>query len=94
LPYDIWHDGRIWEAPTYDVPFLWEFLKTPLIPNKLVVANLIIVMAREEDWYLEIIKEDEARKKIRRAKSQQGKNLNEEIAKAESCCNEDHLEIA
>lgn len=60
----------------------------------MVVASLITVMAREEDWHLEIIKEDEARKKIRRAKSKHGKNLDEEIAKAESCCNEGHLEIA
>ena len=94
LHYDIWHDGRIWEVTCYEIPFLWELLKFPSTPNRLLIVNLITVIAREEGWYLEIIN-SEIRKQIwQETLSKQGKNLEEEITKARIYCNKVHAEIA
>ncbi len=94
LLYDIWHDGRIWEVTSYEVPFLWGLLKSPSTPNKLIVVNLLTVMAREEDWHLEIINDEVRRKVWQKSLLQQGKDFGERVKQAETYCGEVHIEIA
>lgn len=90
----VWHYGSIWEVTPYEVPFLWELLKSPETPNKLFVANLLTVIAKEEHTYHHVMKDERKLEEWKIILAEQGKSLDEEVEKAKRYYKEVHSEIA
>lgn len=90
----VWHYGSIWEATPYEVPFLWELLKSPETPDKLLVANLLAVIAKEECAYHHVMRDERKQEEWKIILAEHGKNLDEEIEKAKRYYKEVHSEIS
>jgi hypothetical protein len=89
-----WHYGSIWEVTPYEIPFLWELLKSSETPNKLLVADLLASIAKEEQAYHHVITDESKQKEWREILTKLGKNLDEEVEKAKRYYKEVHSEIA
>lgn len=55
---NIWHQGTVYEASSYTVPFLQELLRMPETPDKMMIADLLAEMA-DGNPYLESASTDE-----------------------------------
>src|SRR6266498_4123599 len=42
---NIWHQGTVYEASSYAVPFLQELLRSPETPDKMLIADLLAELA-------------------------------------------------
>lgn len=42
---NIWHQGTVYEASSYAVPFLQELLRSPETPDKIMIADLLAELA-------------------------------------------------
>ncbi len=84
---NILHQGTVYEASAYTVPFLQELLKSPNTPNVASIATLLAEMARGNDVYAGILGNHNMIKGItyeemwRNILAKQGKVLEEEVEK-------------
>ena len=89
----VWHYGSIWEVTPYEVPFLWELLKSSETPNKLFIVNLLAVIAKDEHAYQIVTIDKSKQKEWQEILTERGKNLDEEAEKAKRYYKEVHSEI-
>lgn len=75
---NIWHQGTIYEASAYAVPFLYELLKSSETPNKLMVAYLLASLATGKCHLHSELNEKETMQ-WRKVYEKRGKTLAEEI---------------
>ncbi|HKI52586.1 MAG TPA: HEAT repeat domain-containing protein [Anaerolineales bacterium] len=84
---NIIHQGTVYEASAYAVPFLQELLKAPDTPDKVAIAVLLAGMACGNDVYHGILGNDKIMQGItyeeiwRNILAKQGKVLEEEVEK-------------
>lgn len=78
---NIWHQGTIWEASSYAVPFLYELLKLPETPDKLSVAFLLANLATGTHSYYGVLENNKQEETWRRILAKEAKNLEDEVAK-------------
>src|SRR5215475_14647369 len=75
---NIWHQGTIYEASAYAVPFLYELLRSSETPNKLMVAFLLASLATGKCHLHNDLNEKETME-WRKVYEKRGKTLEEEI---------------
>jgi len=75
---NIWHQGTIYEASAYAVPFLYELLKSPETPDKLLVAFLLASLATGKCHLHDDLSEKD-KMQWRKVYEKHGKTLEEEI---------------
>lgn len=81
LHTNIWHQGTIWEASSFAVPFLQELLKSSETPDKLSVAHLLANLATGTHAYYGVLEKIEEQQTWRRILAEEGKILEEEVAR-------------
>src|SRR5689334_942328 len=60
---NIWHQGTIWEASSYVIPFLWELIKSPETPDKLQIVFLLTSLAIGKHAYYGKLEDERTRQK-------------------------------
>jgi len=84
---NIWHQGTVYEASSYAVPFLQELLKSPDTPDKVSIAALLADMAIGYGVYDNILGNSQKIKGMtyeemwREILAKKGKVLEDEVAK-------------
>ena len=79
----ICHQGTIWEATSYTIPFLWELIKLPETPDKLHVIFLLASLAIGWHSYHGKAEDEKARQKWKDILAKNGKILEDEVAKGQ-----------
>jgi hypothetical protein len=97
---NILHQGTVYEASAYAVPFLQELLKSPKTPNTASIATLLAEMACGSDVHagilgnLKMIKDVTYEDLWRNILAKQGKVLEEEVEKGIKHAEATHLAVA
>ena len=74
---NIWHQGTVYEASSYAVPFLQELLRMPETPDKMMIADLLAEMA-DGNPYLAIT-DEQMEPLLRRSLAEEGRNFDQEL---------------
>ena len=80
----IWHQGTVYEASSYAVPFLYELLKSPETPDKLPIAFLIANLATGRHGFYKRLEDDKEKERFQRICEEDGKILEEEVKNQQS----------
>jgi hypothetical protein len=77
---NIWHQGTVYEASPYAVPFLQELLRSADTPDRLMIADLLAEMADGRP-YLEASLGSEAMQRLmREGLAREGRSFEQELA--------------
>jgi hypothetical protein len=76
---NIWHQGTVYEASSYAVPFLQELLRMPETQGKMMIAGLLAAMA-DGGPYLDLAGTDEKMETLLRAGlAKEGRDFDQEL---------------
>jgi hypothetical protein len=78
----IWHQGTVYEASAYAVPFLFKALESPETPDKAVIAMLLACLA-DGHSYLDVhaLSDDKSEKIWREILTKKNRELEVEVAR-------------
>lgn len=79
----LWHQGTVFPASAAALPFLFELLTHPDVPDKGPFVELIAAIATGEAGLLGAVRRD-GEERWRRILAQQGRSLDQELAEAEA----------
>ena len=90
----ICHQGTIWEATSYAVPFLWELVKSPETPDKLKIIFLLASFGIGRHSFHGILEDEKRRQNWTSIMAKSGKILEDEVNKGQAYEEATHLSIA
>lgn len=76
---NIWHQGTVYEASFYAVPFLQELLRSPETPDKMMIADLLAEMADGSPYFNSTIQDDGMYKFIKESLAKDGRDFDKEL---------------
>ncbi len=79
----LWHQGTVFPASAAAIPFLFELLIHPDVPDKGPFVELIAAIATGEGGLLDVVRRD-GEEMWRRILSERGRSLDEELAEGEA----------
>lgn len=80
----VWHQGTVYEASSYAVPFLYELLKSPETPDKLSIAFLLANLATGRNGLYKRLDDEKEKARLQRIYEEDGRILEEEVKKQQS----------
>lgn len=80
---NIWHQGTIYEATSYAVPFLYELLRSPETPDKLLVTFLLANIATGTVYFRHTLSSEKDKLTWQKILEKHGSSLDEEISKGQ-----------
>jgi len=80
---NIWHQGTIYEATSYAVPFLYELLRSPETPDKLLVTLLLANIATGTFYFRHTPSSEKDKLMWQKILEKRGSSLDQEISKGQ-----------
>lgn len=90
----ICHQGTIWEATSYTVPYLLELVKTPETPDKLQIVFLLASLAIGRHALYGVLEDEKRRQTWTKIMAGRGKILEDEVKKGQEYEAAIHSEFA
>ena len=90
----ICHQGTIWEATSYTIPFLWELIKLPETPDKIKIIFLLASFGIGWHTFHGILGDEKGKQTWTSVLEKNGKLLEDEVKKGQAYEEAIHLEIA
>lgn len=90
----ICHQGTIWEATSYAIPFLWELIKSPETPDKLKIIFLLASFGIGRHTFHGVLEDEKRRQTWTSIMAKSGKILEDEVKKGQAYEEAIHLLIA
>jgi hypothetical protein len=75
----IWHQGTIYQATSYTVPFIVNLIQSPDVPNQVDFAYLLASIARGKGYFDRKFYEEGEIQSWQRIMARSGKNFDEEV---------------
>lgn len=90
----ICHQGTIWEATSYTIPFLLELVKTPETPDKLEIVFLLASLAIGRHALHGVLEDEKRRQTWTKIMADRGRILEDEVKKGQGYEAAIHSEFA
>lgn len=81
---NIWHQGTVYEASSHAVPSLYELLKLPETPDKLIVAFLLADLATGRSYLYQHVKNEKDKVTWQKILAERGETLEDAIAREQA----------
>ena len=88
------HQGTIWEATSYVIPFLWQLIKSPETPDKIKIIFLLASFGIGWHSFHGILDDEKRRKTWTSILTKRGEVLDDEVSKGQAYEDAVHLAIA